>query len=184
MVPHGSLNSWNQWINHWPLYQSLFWPLLWKLHQKVKFRLLRHNDLWHLGFQNGKKDENSDFMEIFSFSISNIFVELLVTHIKLYIYSERTPSALLKNGKQSHFKISYQNLKGFQNGKSLKITNLGKVLRPGTQCSKNNLFQNLIFKRIRLCLSENYYGNLKHGCSSVLSYWTTNIFTIKKQGTF
>ena len=54
---------------------------------KAKFRLFRHNDWCQLGFQNRKKDENSDFTEIFSFSISNIFVELLVTHIKLYIYS-------------------------------------------------------------------------------------------------
>ena len=96
MVLHESLNSWNQWINDWPLYQSLFWPLLWKLYQKVKFRLLRHNDLWHLGFQNGKKDENSDFMEIFSFSISNIFVELLVTHIKLYIFWKNSLSSTQK----------------------------------------------------------------------------------------
>ena len=54
---------------------------------KAKFRLLRHNDWCQLGFQNREKVENSDFTEIFSFSISNIFVELLVTHIKLYIYS-------------------------------------------------------------------------------------------------
>ena len=36
--------------------------------------------------QNGKKDENLDFTEIFSFLISNVFVELLVTHAKLYIF--------------------------------------------------------------------------------------------------
>ena len=48
-------------------------------------------------FKMGKK-QNSDFMETFSFSISNIFVELLVTHIKQYIYSsQRTHSAHLKN---------------------------------------------------------------------------------------
>ena len=41
--------------------------MLWKLHQKAKFRLFRYNDLWQLGFQNGKKDENFDFTEIFSF---------------------------------------------------------------------------------------------------------------------
>ena len=60
--------------------------IVWKLHQKAKFRLLRHNDLRQLGFQNGKKDENFDFTEIFSFLISNIFVELLVTHVKLHIF--------------------------------------------------------------------------------------------------
>ena len=37
-------------------------------------------------FKMGKKDENSDFTEIFSFWFSNIFVELLVTHIKLHIF--------------------------------------------------------------------------------------------------
>ena len=78
-------------------------------------------------FKMGKKDKNSDFMEMFSFLISNIFVELLVTHIKLYIYSERNSSALLKNVKSSHFKISHQNLKGFQTGKILKIANFDKV---------------------------------------------------------
>ena len=35
------------------------------------------NDLWQLGFQYRKKDENPDFTEIYSFSISNVFVELL-----------------------------------------------------------------------------------------------------------
>ena len=36
--------------------------MLWKLHQKAKFRLFRHNDLRQLGFQNDKKDKNFDFM--------------------------------------------------------------------------------------------------------------------------
>ena len=35
------------------------------------------NDFWQLGFQYRKKDEISDFTEIYSFLISNIFVELL-----------------------------------------------------------------------------------------------------------
>ena len=46
--------------------------MLWKLHQKAKFTLSRHNDL----FQNGKNNKNLNFMEIFSFLISIIFVEL------------------------------------------------------------------------------------------------------------
>ena len=37
-------------------------------------------DNWVL--KKGKKDENFDFTKIFLFLISNIFVELLLTHIK------------------------------------------------------------------------------------------------------
>ena len=70
--------------------------MLWKLHQKAKFRLFIDNDLWQSGFQNGKKDENFDFMEVLSFLISNIFVELLVTDIKLHIFWKNSLSSTHK----------------------------------------------------------------------------------------
>ena len=65
------------------------------------------------------KDGNLDFMEFFSFMISNIFVELLITHINS-IYSKRIPSALLKNVTYCHFKISKSKSK-WQNFRSHKF---------------------------------------------------------------
>ena len=53
-------------------------------------------DIMTIGFfQNGKENKNSDFMKIFSYSVSNIFVELLVTHKKIYILKE-LPQLYLK----------------------------------------------------------------------------------------
>ena len=41
--PRESLNSWNQWINDWPLYQSLFRPMLkdrmWLFHEIKNLKL-------------------------------------------------------------------------------------------------------------------------------------------------
>ena len=79
--------------------------MLWKLHQKAKFRLFKHNDLWQLGFQNGKKDENFDFTEIFSFLISNIFAELFVTHKTIYIFWKNSLSSTEKCKIKSFYDI-------------------------------------------------------------------------------
>ena len=47
-------------------------------------------------FKMGKTDKNFDFTEIFLFSISNFFVEPLVTHIKLYIFWRNSLSSTQK----------------------------------------------------------------------------------------
>ena len=55
------------------------------------------------------------------FLISNIFVELLVIHIKLYIFWKYSLSSAQK------CEIKSQNLMSFQDGKIFKIANFSKV---------------------------------------------------------
>ena len=50
-------------------------------------------------FKVGRKNKNLDFTGIFSFSDSNIFVELLVINIKLYIFWKKFLSSTQRNVK-------------------------------------------------------------------------------------
>ena len=54
------------------------------------------------------------------------------TYKTIYIYSESYASVLVKNVTQRHQKASYQNLKGFKNGKISKIADFGKFQKPRT----------------------------------------------------
>ena len=79
-----------------------------------------------------KMRRNFNCMEIFAFLNLNIFVELTVIHMKLYMYFKRHASVLLKNVTQGHQKVSYQNLMAFKNGKISKSTDFGKFQKPRT----------------------------------------------------
>ena len=121
-------NLWNVFICKWLIQSaSMLKPWWYAMETSPKSKIQNTIELITIGFSKWEKRQKIRFCRDFKILISNISVELVVTHKTIYIYSERTPLALLKNLKYNHLKISYQNLKGFQNGKILNITNLGKV---------------------------------------------------------
>ena len=119
-------------------------------------------DSWF--FKMGKKTKMWNLRRFFSFSISNIFVELLARHIKLCIF--------WKNSFRSTQKCKIKSLEnilskstGLSKWQNFENSKFGQSLEAWkTQCLKRKIgSKSWVFERIRLCLSENYYGDIKTG---------------------
>ena len=160
-------NLWNVFICKWLIQSaSMLKPWWYAMETSPKSKIQNTIELITIGFSKWEKRQKIRFWRDFKILISNISVELVVTHKTIYIFWKNSLSSTQKSKIWSSENIlskskglsKWQNFEHYKFGQSLEAWNPESEKKIGSKF--------WFFERIRLCLSENYYGNLKQGCSS------------------